>query len=402
MPTYLDFEQNNKAVEGYTHQFQDSTLEADHPPLGDNSNKVATTKWVNSLLTNTLQYPIVTQASALSINVGEGYINDLSGNPVLIPASTVPISVVGGATDYIYIRYSDMKPIASTIIPDSSLGYPLARVISSYTQINEIIQMTPDATGWATLESPTFTGDPQVPNPPIGDYDNSIATTKWVKDELALLLGTNALKPNISTSLPSTLLWTSGVVNIDGLGYEVSEGSRVFGIGETGIFTVRGVLQVGNVAQVEVSNTIPVNPYIDLATVKVNAGLIEGFTLINTPLNPGDVSFNTVTTDYLTQMLLNVFHGMSVPVISISTDKALIKWSNGGIKIGNSDIVINSGEITTNSKTNGIYYLYGQSSSNTLFLEKVLPISSYRVLGKLEIYSNLIKGFYPTLPGFGS
>jgi hypothetical protein len=33
----------------------------------------------------------------------------------------------------------------------------------------------------ANINSPVFTGDPQAPTPPIGDNDNSLATTAWVK-----------------------------------------------------------------------------------------------------------------------------------------------------------------------------------------------------------------------------
>ena len=44
----------------------------------------------------------------------------------------------------------------------------------------------PDLTPYAKLDSPVFTGDPQVPNPGIGDNDTSIATTKWVRDYAGL------------------------------------------------------------------------------------------------------------------------------------------------------------------------------------------------------------------------
>lgn len=45
-----------------------------------------------------------------------------------------------------------------------------------------------NGTNWialqAVIHSPILTGDPQAPNPPVGDNDTSIATTKWVQDLL--------------------------------------------------------------------------------------------------------------------------------------------------------------------------------------------------------------------------
>lgn len=40
-------------------------------------------------------------------------------------------------------------------------------------------------TAFAPLASPPFTGNPTAPTPPPGDNDTSIATTAWVKAEIA-------------------------------------------------------------------------------------------------------------------------------------------------------------------------------------------------------------------------
>ena len=402
MATYLDFDKDNNASQGFTHKFQTSTLEADHPPFGDKSNKVATTGWVSNLLEGNPMYPQVVQAGNLSINITEGYIEDLQGNPTLIASTLIPISVVGASTDYVYIRYSDMKPVISTILPPTSIGFVLANVVSDHTQILSINQVTPGPTGLASNESPVFTGDPQAPHPPLGDYDNSIATTQWVKQELASVLGTSALnRPTITLSPPNTILWSSGNVNIEGLNYEVSEGTHVFGLGDTGIYTVKAVLQVGNTALIEVTKTTPINPYVELASITVNSGLIGELTILNTPLNRGDVSYNSVSTEYLTDLLMSVFHGIRVPKITLASTKDSIDWTNGIVRVGGIDTHIDEGSINTSSKANGVYYLHASTGLNSLYLVSVLPTMEARILTQVEIFSGRVRGLYPQLPGFG-
>jgi len=66
---------------------------------------------------------------------------------------------------------------------------------------------------YATVNSPTFTGDPTAPTPPAADDDTSIATTEWVRDlSLSDLVGTitNALdlNNNVIQNLAAPLLGT--------------------------------------------------------------------------------------------------------------------------------------------------------------------------------------------------
>lgn len=51
-------------------------------------------------------------------------------------------------------------------------------------QLNDAIAAI-DLSPYATLDSPTFTGDPKAPTPDPGDNDTSIATTAFVQSELA-------------------------------------------------------------------------------------------------------------------------------------------------------------------------------------------------------------------------
>lgn len=64
-------------------------------------------------------------------------------------------------------------------------------------------------TGFAPLNSPTFTGIPKAPNPTIGDSSNEIATTQFVQATAAtaaagVTTGTTQSRGNYSTSLATT------------------------------------------------------------------------------------------------------------------------------------------------------------------------------------------------------
>jgi len=215
MPTYFDFETNNNALSGKVHKFQTSILEADHPPMGDSSNRVATTGWINNLLGNNPLFPKVIQSSDLSISITEGYIPTPSEAEVLIPATSNPIAVVGNTTEYIYIRYMDLKPVVSTIQPTPTQGYLLAIVKSDSTKILSITPTTPNAAGWANLESPFFIGEPQAPTPPPGDCSNAIATTEFICQVVQSLLSNQKMDK------------TPQIVDAGGLNVNVSEGEVV-------------------------------------------------------------------------------------------------------------------------------------------------------------------------------
>jgi hypothetical protein len=60
--------------------------------------------------------------------------------------------------------------------PSVTISAAMVRVVSAAT-----LSRARGAMGVAPIDSPVFTGNPQAPNPPVGDNDSSIATTAFVQ-----------------------------------------------------------------------------------------------------------------------------------------------------------------------------------------------------------------------------
>jgi hypothetical protein len=122
---------------------------APNPMLDDDDNSIATTSWVNDAIERFVcpppltNRPKVVDAGGLNINVTEGV--------VVSPGATVPdcqvtplpnpVAVNGGQTEYIWIRYSDCKVVASTFMPKTEHGDVIGVVVSSPDDIISITQV---------------------------------------------------------------------------------------------------------------------------------------------------------------------------------------------------------------------------------------------------------------------
>ena len=69
------------------------------------------------------------------------------------------------------------------------------------TQANKKVRIFTLLEFVARLDSPTFTGTPRAPLPPVADNSTRLATTEWVQSELSTSLTLNSLS---DVSLPST------------------------------------------------------------------------------------------------------------------------------------------------------------------------------------------------------
>jgi hypothetical protein len=178
---------NYNAVQNQLYKFQGSILEAEHPPLGDASNKVATTGWIKALMTGTDMWPITSDATngtGLLVTISAGSVPRPNGSSCNVPASVTPIAVNSSSHEYVYIRYSDCQIVISTHVPPVNEGLVISLVETDPTKIIRITNYA-SYNEWAKLDSPFFTGDPKAPTPPLGDCDNSIATTQFVCDAVS-------------------------------------------------------------------------------------------------------------------------------------------------------------------------------------------------------------------------
>jgi hypothetical protein len=125
------------------------TPTAPNPMPGDDDNSLATTSWVNDAVEAFVcpppatNRPRVVDAGGLNINITAG--------EIISPGATVPdcqvtplpnpIAVNGGQTEYIWIRYSDCKVVASTFMPSVEHGDVIGIVVSSPEDIISITQV---------------------------------------------------------------------------------------------------------------------------------------------------------------------------------------------------------------------------------------------------------------------
>lgn len=186
---------------------------AAHPPAPTTSdNQLATTKWVQELLSGTSSSPLIGQGPGLSIVWTSGTVMlppgvqcsgpncylytpgsqetpededcpftvtpppSQSGYYCQINCSKCPMPITPD-TKYVFVRFTDCAMVASSVAPTGDQGI----VIADIRVEGDVVICTPrSTTGWATINSPNFSGRPTAPMPPLDVCDDQIATTEWV------------------------------------------------------------------------------------------------------------------------------------------------------------------------------------------------------------------------------
>ena len=165
-------------------------LKAPHPAANDNSNLVPTTAWVQAYVSGIPIAPQLSPGTGLNINYTSGLVKTPVSSPCsgsrcvngecVIPSGSIPINTT---TRYVYTRYSDCAMIASDSALPANQYHFLGDVTVTGSSPNWTVTIVNAPTGnWAPINSPNFVGTPTAPNPPVGDDDNSLATTAWVND----------------------------------------------------------------------------------------------------------------------------------------------------------------------------------------------------------------------------
>lgn len=77
--------------------------------------------------------------------------------------------------------------------------------ISGWATVQQALQgLYDNQAGFAPTNNPIFTGDPQAPNPPVGDNDQSIATTSWVNATIAAYVAQWATENGVLTDVTTS------------------------------------------------------------------------------------------------------------------------------------------------------------------------------------------------------
>jgi hypothetical protein len=149
---------------------------APNPALGDASNRIATTLFVDDSLADLQQWVVNYIAGGGGIDLS-GYAPLASPNFSGIP--TAPTAATGVSTGQ----------LATTAFVHNAVTAATTGVASFNTRTGAVVLLLADVTGagGAPLASPAFTGNPTAPTAALHDNDTSLATTAYVQGELAAL-----------------------------------------------------------------------------------------------------------------------------------------------------------------------------------------------------------------------
>jgi len=225
-----------KAVASQTYQFQTAKVEADHPPQTDVSNQVATTGWVQSLISGTTLAPSVSKYSALQIQVSPGTITTLTNGICTLANTSEPLGVDRSYSDeflhseYVWIRFNDCGLVVTEDPPLNDEGSLLAVVETNTTMIENIVNITKPL-NWLPSVDPYLDGTPRGKSPPLNYEEDNVVNTGWLRSQL---LGYHA--PILKMDNLNTISWTEGILYINTLKFITNSNSHSFSSPNHGLY----------------------------------------------------------------------------------------------------------------------------------------------------------------------
>lgn len=114
--------------------------QAPHPSPLSKDHTIPSTKWVQDRLYDLLHKPCAATTTTrpsvigrggLLINLTPGYLNHTNGDEIFVDSWDEDLALVDNTTEYVYLRYSDEKVVASTYMPHFTEGILIARVITA-------------------------------------------------------------------------------------------------------------------------------------------------------------------------------------------------------------------------------------------------------------------------------
>jgi hypothetical protein len=173
---------------------------ASNPALGDASNRIATTLFVDDSLVDLEQRILNEIAPPPNLSLYA-----LLASPSFSGVPTAPTATAGSATGQ----------IATTAFVANAIVASTTGVSSFNTRTGAVVLTTTDITnaGGALLASPALTGNPTAPTAAPGDSDTSIATTAFVH---AAITAIAAGVSSFNTRTGAVVLTTADVTGVGG------------------------------------------------------------------------------------------------------------------------------------------------------------------------------------------
>lgn len=254
-----------RAIDSKTYYYQTARLEADHPAQNDVSNRVATTGWVQSIVSGATLAPTVTKFTDLQIQVSPGSITTMGGQICTLADTSEPLGVDRSYSDeflhteYVWIRFNDCGLVVTEDAPKNDEGSLLAVIEVNTTTIENIVNITKPL-NWLPSVDPYLDGTPRTKNPPLNYESDNVVNTGWLNKEL---LGYNC--PILKVEDLNNITWSEGILYVGSLRFTINAGSYTFNTTQNNLFYV--VLNSSSTT----NNTLTVIPYTSLtnATLKV-------------------------------------------------------------------------------------------------------------------------------------
>jgi hypothetical protein len=218
---------------------------APNPPLGDASNRIATTLFTDDSLADLQQWVISYIASGAGANLA---LYALLNSPAFTGIPTAPTAATGNSTGQ----------LATTAFVHAAVTASTTGVASFNTRTGAVVFTAADLSGvnGATLASPVFTGTPQAPTAINGTNTQQLATCAFVLAEMAAA--------TVSSFNTRTGAVTLTLADITGAG-----GAPIANPALTGVPTAPTAAQTVNNTQ------IATTAYVQAALASIGTGVVS-------------------------------------------------------------------------------------------------------------------------------
>lgn len=353
-------------------------------PVGDNSNRIPTTAWVQQELTSLNGLAFINRDNIFGSNNVFNAITTFNGNisslgtvnfssstwvkaPLESQANTPTNNVA--TTQYIWESHSYDQKIKKTATP--SLNWNNSNSSKEIPTLEWLHQNLPSASlltsnnSWTGLN--TYNLSPLINNQPsLTDNSNKVPTTNWVRSIIdnSLSGGRPVLTKSLIEEEYNKLLWSDGIVNISGTNYSVSKGDFTFlDSNAPGVYYIKAQL-IGGIVTISIPSMSN--------TISANEVLLGNLTLVDvsttSPIGDPDRSITSIinrTSNFAERDRVNTFSDENTFFDTVS----FLYPSSG---VSNSYLVINSDNLDVGLPSNfrgiakGFYSIPAISNDETL------------------------------------